>query len=456
MPETEVGLSHSSVDTFGNKGVAKGLGYSVNNHYNNFGQPEDEKKMKVHVQKTVPIEFRQVVNAYRKVRHGGKATGIDNESWQDFDKKVTANLYVIWNRLASGSYHPQAVREVEIPKKDGKMRKSGIPTLRDRIAQEVVKAYMEKRIDKFFHSNSYGYRPLKSAHQAIEQIKQNCYKHDWVIDMDKSNFFDETDHELMLKAVTHILPEKWVAMYVKRWLEMPIQKEGGIIQSKEGKGTPQGGVISPILANLYLHYSLDLWLSKNHPQVNFVRYADDMVVPCNSKTEAEEILESIRKRLAEVKLAIKEEKTGIAYCKDYRRRAKHDNVKFDFLGFSYQPRARKSKINGKLFTAFTAEISQSNQKKIREVLRGLKIWRNTTIEIVSISKVLNPKLRGWINYYGKYSKRRLRDVLSNIDQKLAKWLRKKHKISYRKSMEKLSQIRQANPKLFYHWEKGYC
>jgi RNA-directed DNA polymerase len=383
--------------------------------------------MNVHVRKTVPIEFPQVVKAYRKVKQGGKATGVDNESWKDFDKNVQDNLFVIWNRLASGSYHPQAVREVEIPKKDGKMRKLGIPTLRDRIAQQVVKDYMEKRIDKLFHPNSYGYRPLKSAHQAIEQIRQNCYNQDWVIDMDITRFFDEIDHELMLKAVTHILPEKWVAMYVKRWLEMPIQKKDGTVQPKKGKGTPQGGVISPILANLYLHYSLDLWLSKNHPQVSFVRYADDMVVHCNSKTEAEEILESIKQRLAEVKLEIKEEKTRIAYCKDYKRRGKHENVKFDFLGFSYQPRARKSKINGKLFTAFTAEISQSNQKKIRETIKGLKIWRNTSIEIVEIANEINPKLRGWINYYGKYSKRRLRDVLNKIDLRLCKWLRNKHK-----------------------------
>src|SRR4030066_859761 len=243
--------------------------------------------LNVHIDKTVPIEFRQVVKAYWKVRKGGKAVGIDNESWTDFEKETEKNLYVIWNRLASGSYHPQAVREVEIPKKDGKKRKLGIPTLRDRIAQQVVKEHMERRIDRLFHENSYGYRPLKSAHQAIEQVRRNCYRQDWVIDMDISKFFDEIDHGLMIKAVENVMEGKWGKMYVERWLRMPVQKQDGTLQQKAGKGTPQGGVISPLLANLYLHFTLDMWLTKHYPRVNFVRYADDVGVNCTSKAEAE-------------------------------------------------------------------------------------------------------------------------------------------------------------------------
>jgi len=402
------------------------------------------------------VEFFQVVQAYRKVRQGGKAAGIDNESWTAFDKDVEGNLYVIWNRLASGSYHPQAVREVEIPKKDGKMRKLGIPTLRDRIAQQVVKDYMEKKIDRLFHENSYGYRPAKSAHQAIEQVRKNCYKQDWVIDMDISKFFDEIDHELMLKAVTHVIDDKWVRMYVKRWLEMPIQRQDGTLRPKAGRGTPQGGVISPLLANLYLHYAFDMWLTKHYPQASFVRYADDIVVHCNSKTEAEEVLRAIKERLQEVKLQIKEEKTRIAYCKDYRRKAKHEFVKFEFLGFSYQPRARRSNRDGKLFTAFTAEISQPNQKKIRALIREAKIWRNTSLDVTDIAKLFNAKLRGWINYYGKYSKRNLRRALMMIDRKLIKWMSKKYKFSSRDASDKLDLIKQAQPRLFYHWETKYC
>lgn len=410
--------------------------------------------MSEHVSKTVPIELRQVVAAYRKVRQGGKATGIDNESWAEFEQKLDTNLHIIWTRMASGSYHPQAVREVEIPKKDGKMRKLGIPTLRDRIAQQVVKEYMEKRIDRIFHENSYGYRPLKSAHQALEKVRQNCFKLDWVIDMDISKFFDEIDHEMMLKAVRHVMEEKWVEMYVRRWLEMPVQKKDGTLQPKEGKGTPQGGVISPLLANLYLHFTMDKWLEIKYPEVSFVRYADDIVVHCSSKAEAEAVLEAIKIRLREVKLQVKEEKTRIAYCKDYKRKEKFKNVKFEFLGFSYQPRARRN--NGSTFMAFTAEISQSNQKKIGEAICETINNRNTQLEMIHIAQSLNPKLRGWINYYGIYSKRCLRKVLFMVEKRLISWLKKKYKVGHHKAMAKLTMRKKVDPNLFYHWTKGYC
>jgi len=411
--------------------------------------------MKTHVNKTVPIEFSQVEAAYRKVRRGGKAAGIDQQSWTDFEEKLQDNLYVIWNRMASGSYHPQAVRQVEIPKKDGKTRKLGIPTLRDRIAQQVVKDYMEKRIDSLFHEHSYGYRPLKSAHDALDQVRQNCYRQDWVIDLDIAGFFDEIDHQMMLKAVEHVMDEKWVKMYVNRWLEMPVQLADGKLQSKTGKGTPQGGVISPILANLYLHFALDKWLSKHYPDARFVRYADDVVIHCNTKEQAECLLEAIRKRLGQVRLQVKESKTHIAYCKDYKRRESHENVSFEFLGFSYQPRPRISKRDRNTFMAFAAEISPSNQKRIRKVIRELGAWNNTRLEISDLAELLNSRLRGWINYYGKYSNRTLRRNLLTVDTRLIKWIGKKHKLGYRKSCQKLKEIRQLNPQLFYHWQMKY-
>lgn len=408
--------------------------------------------MDVHVKKTVPIEYYDVAKAYQKVRKGGKAVGIDQESWADFDKEPERNLYVIWNRLASGSYHPQPVREVEIPKKDGSKRKLGIPTLRDRIAQQVVKDYMEKRIDKLFHENSYGYRPLKSAHQAIEQVRQNTFGFDWVLDMDISKFFDEVDHDLTLKAVSHVMEEKWVLMYVDRWLKMPVQKQDGTVEPKQGKGTPQGGVISPLLANLYLHFAMDKWLSNHYPTVRFVRYADDVVIHCSTHQQAEQVKEALINRLAEVKLRVNESKTHIAYCKDYRRKESHEKVKFEFLGFSYQPRARKSKRDGKNFMAFTAEISPTNKKRIIQTIRELGAWRDPRVEIQSIAAQLNAKLRGWINYYGLYSKRSLRIALVKVEERLIKWLRKKHKAGTRKARAKLKVIRRENPELFYHWK----
>ena len=408
--------------------------------------------MDVHVKKTVPIEYYDVAKAYQKVRKGGKAVGIDQQSWADFDKEPERNLYVIWNRLASGSYHPQPVREVEIPKKDGSKRKLGIPTLRDRIAQQVVKDYMEKRIDKLFHENSYGYRPLKSAHQAIEQVRQNTFGFDWVLDMDISKFFDEVDHDLTLKAVSHVMEEKWVLMYVERWLKMPVQKQDGTVEPKQGKGTPQGGVISPLLANLYLHFAMDKWLSNHYPTVRFVRYADDVVIHCSTHQQAEQVKEALINRLAEVKLKVNESKTHIAYCKDYRRKESHEKVKFEFLGFSYQPRARKSKRDGKNFMAFTAEISPTNKKRIIQTIRELGVWRDTRVEIQSIAAQLNAKLRGWINYYGLYSKRSLRIALLKVEERLVKWLKKKHKAGTRKARAKLKVIRRENPELFYHWQ----
>lgn len=412
--------------------------------------------MNVHVKRSIPIEFIWVVKAYQKVKQGGKATGIDNESWQDFEKDIQKNLYLIWNRMSSGSYFPQAVREVEIPKKDGSKRKLGIPTLRDRIAQQVVKEYMEKQIDKLFHENSYGYRPLKSAQQAVRQVLQNCYKKDWVIDLDISKFFDEIDHELMLKAVEHVMPEKWVKTYVQRWLEMPVEEVDGTKREKAGKGTPQGGVISPLLANLYLHFTLDVWLSKNHPQCSFVRYADDVVIHCGTKQEAETILTKIKERLNTVKLSIKESKTKIAYCRDYRRKQTHTDVQFDFLGFSFKPMKMASKYSPQFYTGFGCEISRSNQKKITEVIRSERTLRNTAIDILEIAKNLNSKLRGWINYYETNGRRKLHRILLQVDYRLTRWLKKKHKTGFRHATQMLHQVKQTNPHLFYHWEKGYC
>ena len=414
--------------------------------------------MNVHVVKTVPIAFKEVADAYGKVKQGGKAAGIDNESWSDFEKNVEKHLYVIWNRLASGSYFPSAVREVEIPKKDDSMRKLGIPTLRDRIAQQVVKHRMEQLIEPLFHDSSYGYRPLRNAKQAIEEVRKNCKERDWVIDLDIRKFFDEISHELMLKAVAHVITEPWVSMYVKRWLEMKIVNKEGKEYDRGGKGTPQGGVISPLLANLYLHFALDKWLEKNYSHIRFVRYADDMVLNCGSREEATEILEAIRKRLAETALRLNEEKTQIVYCKDYRRKQSYDKVQFGFLGFSFQPRRSQVPYDKhKSYQAFTAEISKANQQKITEVIKTEVNWRNTQMEIKSIAEKLNSRLRGWINYFGLYGKSELRKTLLRLEKRLLKWIQNKYKItSLKEAVKKLSSIRKENRTMFYHWEKGYC
>jgi RNA-directed DNA polymerase len=410
--------------------------------------------MEIRVNQTIPIERTWVTEAYLKLRKGGKATGVDEESWKSFEKKLTSNLHTIWSRLASGSYHPNAVREVEIPKKDGTMRKLGIPTVRDRISQQVVKEYMENRIDRIFHHDSYGYRPLKSAHEALRTVIKNCYQYDWVIDMDISKFFDEIDHEIMLKAVAHVMPEKWVLMYVKRWLEMPIQEKDGNIRSKEGKGTPQGGVISPLLANLYLHFTLDKWFDKNHPDVRFVRYADDVVVHCKSEQQAKYILTQIETRLGEVKLSIKASKTKIAYCKDYRRKADHEHVTFDFLGFSFKPSKMIMK-DKQVLLGFLGDISKVSTKKIMDEFRSNKTMKHTQLEIQDIAANLNSKLIGWINYYGLFTKSGLRRCFNQLNTRIRKWMRKKYKLGTKEALNMYQMIRKEKPHLFYHWTKGY-
>jgi len=411
--------------------------------------------MNVNVIKPLPITFKMVMDAYQKVRRGGKAVGIDGESWKKFDERLQDNLYVIWNRLSSGTYHPSAVRETEIPKKDGSMRKLGIPTLRDRIAQSVIKDYMEKRIDQHFHEHSYGYRPMKGSQHALEQVRKNCRQYDWVIDLDISKFFDEIDHELLMKAVEAMNEEKWVRMYVSRWLNMRVVDKEGKEQERGGRGTPQGGVISPLLANIFLHFSIDRWLGKNYPEISFVRYADDMVIHCKTREQADAVLVAIKERLKQVKLRLNEKKTQVVYCKDYRRKNRYENVVFGFLGFSYRPRMSKSnKEVNRSYMVFAAEISKENQKRIRDSIKETVNWRITRMDITDIANSLNSKLRGWINYFGLFGKRELRRTMAYLDYRLICWLAKKHKFGSRLAMNKLSIIRKENPRLFYHWQKG--
>jgi RNA-directed DNA polymerase len=409
--------------------------------------------MDVHVRRVVPISYEMVANAYQKVKKGGQSPGVDGESWAEFESKgVEKELYVIWNRMASGSYLPREVKRVEIPKQDGSTRKLGIPTMRDRIAQEVVRDYMEKRIDNKFHKNSYGYRPMKSSHEALKQVRKNVLEKDWVVDIDISKFFDEIDHELILKAVEAMMEEKWVKMYVKRWLEMKVYLPNGEIEEHKGKGTPQGGVISPLLANLYLHYSLDQWLERHYPAVSFVRYADDIVLHCDTEKEAQALLDAIKERLTEVKLRLNEAKTKLVYCKDYRRKASHDKTQFGFLGFSFQPRQAQSKITAdSSYITFTGEISRENQQHIRDEIRACINWRNTTLEPEMIAAQLNSRLRGWINYFGIFGKRNLRTTMLYVDTRLLKWFMRKHKAGIRAAQLLLRTLHDRKPRLFYHW-----
>lgn len=407
-------------------------------------------------EKPFPVTKPMVWSSYQKVKTKGKAYGVDEVSMKEFEQKLSGNLYKIWNRLASGTYFPPAVREVEIPKKDGKMRKLGIPTIGDRIAQTVVKDYMEASIDKLFHEDSYGYRPLKSAHQALAKARINVKQYDWVIDMDIKGFFDNISHELILKALDKVVEEKWVKMYCKRWLEMPIQKIDGTIVAKEGRGTPQGGVVSPLLANLFLHYAFDMWITRRHPEIRFERYADDIILHCHTKVEAEEILLQITQRMEQCRLELHPLKTKIVYCKDYKRKEPHKQVQFDFLGFSFQPRPTKDWLSGEIHNIFDLAISASSQKKITEEFKTMKIHRDSTSTMEDIADRLYSKLQGWINYYGKFRKWDFFRVFRRLSYRLMLWVQNKYKFnSIREGYEWLRNYQKVHPNLFAHWRYGF-
>jgi len=420
-------------------------------------QPARERlEMKVNVEKTVPISFKEVADAYAVARQGGKASGIDHESWMDFEVNLEKNLYVVWNRLASGSYFPQPVRLKMIPKPDGKQRKLGIPTIRDRIAQQVLKARMEPRCESIFSPNSYGYRPGRSARQALETVQRNTRQYDWVIDLDISKFFDEIDHELLMKAVETVTSEKWMLMYIRRILEAPEEDEQGNLHSREGRGTPQGGVISPLLANLFLHYALDRWLEIYHPQCRFTRYADDVVIHCRNLPDAQNLMVAVKERMTTVKLRVNEVKSKIAYCKDSNRRGEHEHISFKFLGFQFQPRTVRNMKSGKLFQSFMPAISNDNQTKIKESIRTTVYWHSTCQSLELIAEVLNSKLRGWVGYFAAFGKTVFRKTMCYLQEKLAGWIKRKYKLLGNiQCWHRLKELMKVNPNLFYHWEMGY-
>lgn len=409
--------------------------------------------------KSIPISKQQIWLAYKKVKANQGSAGVDQISMEEFDAQRSKHLYKLWNRLASGSYFPPPVKEVEIPKKDGKVRKLGIPTIADRVAQMVVKEYLEARFEKIFSPNSYGYRPDRNAHQALEKVRQNCRKTDWVIDLDIKGFFDNIDHERLMLAVQKHVPEKWCLLYIQRWLTMPVQTKSGELIQKQGKGTPQGGVISPLLANLFLHYAMDKWLEQNHPKVEYVRYADDAILHCRTKTEAEQTLAALDERMKACGLELHPEKTKQVYCRDYRRQDTYETVKFDFLGYSFQPRSTKSKQTGKLFLGFDCAISISSKKRIADKLEDLKIDRLNFKSIVGVALYLEPFIRGWINYYGKYRITELKPVFLLLRQRLVWWARKRYK-RYKTNMVKayrwLDRVQKQFPNLFYQWRYGFA
>ncbi|MFN6946253.1 MAG: group II intron reverse transcriptase/maturase [Cytophagaceae bacterium] len=412
--------------------------------------------MKENITKSLPVSKEMVYRSYLNVKSKDGSAGIDKESIEGFDANLSGNLYKIWNRMSSGSYFPLPVRRQLIPKKQGGTRPLGIPTVSDRIAQGVVKDYLEPTLESCFHQSSFGYRPGRSAHNALEQCKRHCEMYSWVIDLDIKGFFDNINHEKLLAMVKYHNDEKWVSLYVQRWLKAGVEQEDGSIAERT-KGTPQGGVISPLLANIYLHHGFDKWMEKYYQSNPFERYADDIVIHCRSKEEAQQLLERIKERLLGFDLELHPEKTKIVYCKDDLRKGNHTQESFTFLSYSFQPRSYKTgnKAGKKMKILFSAAISNAAKTSIREAIRKILNPNYSTFNLEYFAEKLNPKLRGWYNYYSKYNKWVLFYEFRYLNKLIRRWIRTKYKL-YSKNMQwdKYKCLLKLNPSLFYHWKLG--
>lgn len=399
------------------------------------------------------ISKNVVMEAWKRVKSNRGSFGIDGETIEAFEENLKGNLYKIWNRMSSGTYFPPPVKTVSIPKKSGGTRNLGIPTVSDRVAQMVAKMYFEPQVDPEFHPDSYGYRPGKSAHQAIAVTRQRCWKYDWVLEFDIRGMFDNIDHELLRKAVRRQTDCKWLLLYIDRWLQAPILDEDGKLMPSN-RGVPQGGVISPVLSNLFMHYVFDMWMKRKYPQLPFCRYADDGLVHCRSRQEAIQLKAELDLRFRECRLEMHPEKTKIICCRPGAETAPGTVTKFDFLGFQFRPRLVRAR-RGSMFVGFTPAISPDSAKHIREVIRSWKLSRQTHLDIKDLAQRLNPVIRGWINYYGKFNPSEFYKVLRYLDMRITGWVKRKYRKqgNYKKKpIAWLGKVAKALPQLFVHWQ----
>jgi RNA-directed DNA polymerase len=399
------------------------------------------------------IAKRDVWEAYKRVKANQGAAGVDGQSIAQFEEDLSNNLYRIWSRMSSGSYFPPPVLRVEIPKDGGAgVRPLGIPTVSDRIAQMVVKQHLEPLLEAHFHEDSYGYRPGRSAHDALNVARQRCWKYDWVLDLDIKSFFDSIDWDLMLRAVRHHTDCKWVLLYVERWLRAPVCMPDGALVSRE-KGTPQGAVVSPVLANLFLHYAFDLWMRRTYPGIVFERYADDVICHCRSEAQALELKQALEARFAECKLQLHPQKTKIVYCKDANRRGSYSVQQFDFLGYTFRPRRSKNRA-GRLFVSFAPAVSSKAAKAMRQRVRGWRVHRRTDLALDELAQWIQPVVRGWVQYYARFYPSALRTALRTLDSFLVRWAQRKYKRlrgHTKRAWGWLMSVRARQPRLFAHW-----
>jgi RNA-directed DNA polymerase len=382
----------------------------------------DRPKLKV---KSFDISKRLVFEAWERVRANRGAPGVDATSVAEFADKQRDNLYKLWNRMSAGSYMPGPVRAVEIPKDHGAgVRVLGVPNVADRVAQTAAAMMLEEKLEPIFHPNSYGYRPGRSAHDALAVARRRCWDKDWVLDLDIRAFFDSVPHDLLLKAVAHHTDKRWALVYIERWLKAPMQMPDGTIVARE-RGTPQGSPISPLLANLFMHYAFDKWMSRENPACPFERYADDILAHCTSKEQARALRASIAERLGALGLELHPDKTKIVYCKDANRRGTSEHVSFDFLGYTFRGRLARGPRG--LFVSFAPAISAKAKKAVGQKIRAWHLNRRTGTDLSALASEINPQVRGWINYYGAFHRSELCSLVRRINEHLLGWARQKYR-----------------------------
>jgi len=407
--------------------------------------------------KSFTIEKSEVWEAFKRVKANQGAAGVDGQTLEGFEDRLGPELYKLWNRMSSGSYMPPPVRRVMIPKADGGQRPLGIPTVSDRIAQEVVRRYLEPLLEPVFHKDSYGYRPERSAIDAIRTARQRCWRYDWVLDMDIKGFFDTIDHELLLRAVRHHTDCTWVLLYIERWLKAPVMLEDGTFVAPD-RGTPQGGVISPLLANLFLHYAFDQWMDRENPDVPFERYADDIICHCKTEGKARALWKRVQTRLSECGLALHPQKTKIVYCKDTNRKGQYPTVAFDFLGYRFQPRL--AVWRGGLFgVSYLPAASPKALKTFRRRVRNWGLQRRSDKGLIDLARMFNRRIEGWIGYFRCFYKSALYPTLRLIDAHLHRWVMRKFKRFKQRPRQArlwLARIAKSTPGLFAHWSLLYA
>ncbi len=407
---------------------------------------------------TKPYEISRhlVWKAYQQVKANKGAAGIDRETIQEFEKDLKSNLYKLWNRMNSGSYFPPPVKGVEIPKKTGGKRMLGIPTVADRIAQTVVSMTLEPLLEPVFHQDSYGFRPGRSAHDALAVVRERCWKYDWVVELDIRKCFDTIDHGLLSRALEKHCQIPWVLLYVRRWLIVPLETPVGTLVERN-EGTPQGGVVSPLLANLFLHYAFDRWVSENLPGVPFCRYADDGVLHCKSEAQAKLVVNKIKARFEACGLELHPEKTRIVYCADSNRKGKYPVRQFTFLGYTFRQR-RAVNRHGQLFMNFVPAVSRDALRNMRQTIRRWKLQFRCNQDVSEMARQINPMLRGWLNYYGKFHRSAMDVIWRHMNLHLVRWMMMKYK-NLQKHKTKAGQMlllrATANPEMFVHWKVGY-